>query len=391
MKILLISPSPPDYLGGLSLFIKGLAKKLGENDIKVDILSSSLTKNKDTYELYSKNVKLIKKKCYLLADNKNILRIKNPLFDVLSYLIKYRKNYDLIHVHSYIYFSTMQTLFLKKLVRNNLPVILHLHGGIQTSDFQGSNLMEKLMLLFKKYVFDLTIGKMVISSSNALISVAKDDLLAVNRVFRTKRVKNNYYIPNALDLNTFKRDKSLERKYIGFIGRLTKIKGIDYFLKIIEKFQDIDKDQEFLIVGDGQHLSNVKKAMKKYPIKFFESVPHDQMPNLYNQCSIFVQTSRAEGLPTCVLEALSCEVPVIASKVGGIQELIQDGVNGYIYKSGDINKAIEQIKLIREKNNYELLGKNGRNLIESKYSWNIIVKKVIEVYERIISDYHKKK
>ena len=72
MKILLISPSPPDYLGGLSLFIKGLAKKLGENDFKVDILSSSLTKNKDTYELYSKNVKLIKKKCYLLADNKNI-------------------------------------------------------------------------------------------------------------------------------------------------------------------------------------------------------------------------------------------------------------------------------------------------------------------------------
>ncbi|MFW9866397.1 MAG: glycosyltransferase family 4 protein [Candidatus Thorarchaeota archaeon] len=390
MKILFISPSPPDYLGGLSLFIKGLTKKLGENEIKVDILSSSLTMNKDTYELYSKNVKLIKKKCYLLADNKNILRIKNPIFNVISYLIKYRKNYDLIHVHSYIYFSTMQTLFLKRLVRDKIPVILHLHGGIQTSSFQGSNFIEKLMLLFKKYFFDLTIGKILISSANALISVAKDDLLAVNSVFRTKRVKDNYYIPNALDLNTFKKDKSLERKYIGFIGRLTKIKGIDYFLKLIERFQHIDKDQEFLIVGDGQYLPHVKKAMKRYPIKFFESVPHDQMPNLYNQCTIFIQTSRAEGLPTCVLEALSCEVPVVASKVGGIQELIQDGVNGYLYESGDVDKAIEQIMLIREKNNYELLGKNGRSLIESKYSWNIIVKKVIEVYRRIISDFNKK-
>jgi glycosyltransferase involved in cell wall biosynthesis len=92
-------------------------------------------------------------------------------------------------------------------------------------------------------------------------------------------------------------------------------------------------------------------------------------------------------LPTCVLEALSCEVPVIASKVGGIQELIHDGENGYLYKSGDLDKVIEQILLIQEKNSYELLGKNGRNLIESNYSWNIIIKKIINVYDRIISDY----
>jgi short-subunit dehydrogenase len=64
MKILLISPSPPDYLGGISHFTRDLAKNLGKNNIKVDYLCSSLTKNKSSCTNYSKNVFLIKKKMF---------------------------------------------------------------------------------------------------------------------------------------------------------------------------------------------------------------------------------------------------------------------------------------------------------------------------------------
>ncbi|MFW9773341.1 MAG: glycosyltransferase family 4 protein, partial [Candidatus Thorarchaeota archaeon] len=343
MKILIISPSPPDYLGGLSLFTKGLAKNLGEKDIKVNFLCSSLTKEKNTYENYSKNVFLIKKKCYGLGDSKNFLKIKNPLFNVLSYLIKYGKNYDLIHVHSYIYFSTIQALYYKIFINRKIPFILHLHGGVQTSEFQSSSFKERLLLILKKYIFDLFIAKIMLNTVNALISVSKEDLLAIGHVFKVNRKYNNFYIPNVVNTATFQKNPKIKRKYFGFIGRLTPIKGIDYFLQLVEKYNKIDKNQEFLIIGEGPHISDVKFASNNYPITFFKRVPHEEMPNIYNQISIFIQTSRAEGLPTCILEALSCEVPVVASKVGGLSEVIRDDVNGYLFESGNIDQAIKQI------------------------------------------------
>ncbi|MHA2393140.1 MAG: glycosyltransferase family 4 protein [Promethearchaeota archaeon] len=383
MKILLISPSPPEYLGGLSLFAKGLAKNLGEKDIKVDFLCSSLTRKKGSFEKYSKNVFLVKKKCYLFSDYKNFLRVKNPLFNVLSYLIKYGKNYDLIHVHSYIYFSTIQTFFYKTFFNRNIPLVLHLHGGVQTSGFQSSNFKEKVLLFIKKYFFDLVVGKSMLRKATAIVSVSKEDLLSINQVFKVFRTKNNYYIPNVVNIQNLKKDNRIRRKFFGFIGRLTLIKGIDLFMQLIEKYSKIDKNQEYLIIGDGPFLTDVKEAVKKYPITFYKRIPHEKMPSFYNQCSIFIQTSRAEGLPTCVLEALACEVPVVASKVGGIPEIIEDGVNGYAFKSGNIDQAINQILLITEKNNHEILGKNGRKIIENRYSWNIIIKKIIRIYREI--------
>ncbi|MHA1294347.1 MAG: glycosyltransferase family 4 protein [Promethearchaeota archaeon] len=385
MKILFVSPSPPEYLGGLAHFTRDLAINLGKNNIKVDFLCSTLSKEGPIFQKLAKNVRLIKKKCYLLEDNNNFLRIKNPIFNTLSFLLKYGKNYDLIHVHSYIYFSTMQTVLYKKIFGKKIPLILHLHGGIQTSNFESTSIIEKIMLIFKKYSFDLTIGKIMMYAADAIISVSKDDLFALNKVFRINRKKHNYYIPNALDTNNFKKINGIEREYIGFIGRLTKIKGIDLFLKLIEKYNQIDKNQKFLIIGEGPYLSFVKNALKQYPIIFHERVPHEEMPKYYNKCSIFVQTSRAEGLPTCVIEALACEVPVVASNVGGIAELIKNGKTGYTFESGDIDMAIKHILKIEKENAFDAIGKNGRVLIESKYSWNQIVKKIILIYNRLIS------
>ncbi|GAG14984.1 unnamed protein product, partial [marine sediment metagenome] len=194
MKVLLITPSPPEYLGGLALFTKDLAINLEKNDIQVDILTSTLSKKGPIYDKIGENINVLKQKVYLFPDNDNFLRIKNPLFFILKFLKKNAEKYDLIHVHSYIYFSTIQTFFYKLLFKRKnrrIPIILHFHGGIQTEDFIASTLMEKLMLLFKKYIFDIIIGKVMIQKANSIISVSKDDLLAINRVFRIKRKDYN--------------------------------------------------------------------------------------------------------------------------------------------------------------------------------------------------------
>ena len=386
MKVLLITPSPPEYLGGLALFSRDLALNLEKNGIRVDVLTSTLSKKGPIFAKLGENINVLKQKVHLFADNNNLLRIKNPLFFILKYLKKNARKYDLIHVHSYIYFSTIQIFIYKLLFNRKIPIILHLHGGIQTEEYIASSKKEKIMLLLKKYLFDIFSGKFMIKTANALISVSKDDLLAINKVFKIKRYEYNYYLPNVVDSNKFIKLKDIEKKYIGFIGRLTKIKGIDLFLKIVEEINKKDKEQQFLIIGDGPYIKDVKEAMKKYPIKFIQHVVHDKMVEYYNQCSIFIQTSRAEGLPTCVLEALSCEVPVIASNVGGTNEIVHNGKTGYLFENGIVNEALEEFNLIKTNQMFDELGRNGRDLIKNKFSWEVITKKIILIYKKVIRE-----
>ncbi|MFW6311734.1 MAG: glycosyltransferase family 4 protein, partial [Nanoarchaeota archaeon] len=322
MKILIISPSPPEYLGGLANFTKGLVENLGRKNIEVDFLCSSLSSTEFGIYNYVKNVKIIKKRSLLFSDNDNFIKLKNPVFNVLFYLIKYGKSYDLIHVHSYIYFSTIQTFIYKLLFNQEIPIVLHLHGGIQTENYQVTNFIERVLLIFKKYFFDLKVGKMMLARCDALISVSKSDLSVIHKIFKVKRKENNFYIPNVININKFKEIQEIEREYIGFIGRLTYIKGIDLFLDVVKRYNKINPQQRFLIIGDGPYFEDVKECEAHYPILFYRKVPHEEIPKYYNQCQIYLQTSRTEGLPTTILEALACETPVIASNVGGVKEVI---------------------------------------------------------------------
>ncbi len=385
MRILLISPSPPEYLGGLAHFTKFLAKYLGENNIQVDLLCSNLSREKTKYENFSKNVRVIKKKCFKFEDNDNFLKMKNPIFNTLTYLLRYGKNYDIIHVHSYIYFSTIQTFFYKLIFGRKVPLILHLHGILEDHTTQTTNTLEKILFLFKKYFYDLTVGKLMLKLADAIISVSKEDLLKLHEVFKINFAKKNktFYIPNAIEPEKFKKINSMKRKYIGYVNRLSTYSGIDLFLQLIEKFNKKDKKQEFLIIGKGPYLPEVKRAIKKFPITYHERIPHEEMVKYYNKCSIFVVISRSEGLSTVLLEALSCEVPGVASEVGGNPELIENGITGYLFENANVDHAIERILRIIKNKEFEKLGKNGRTLVENRYSWKIVSKKTILVYKML--------
>lgn len=387
MRVLIISPSPPEYLGGLAKFVKNLALNIEESDIKVDILTTYYSKKYKKDNLLGKSIKLIRKKCYFLKDNDNVLHIKNPIFNVLSYLIKHGSQYDLIHIHSYIYFSTFQAILYKLFCNRKIPLLLHLHGGIQTEDFLSSTRLEKILLFFKKYIFDLTIGKLCLNIPDALISVSKDDLLAINRVFRLSRSKHNYYLPNVIDTQKFRRIKKIQKKYIGFIGRLTHIKGIDIFLKFIQNYYKIDNNREYLIIGNGPFLSEVKILEEKYPIIHYDKIPHDKMVDYYNRCLIFTLPSRSEGLPTTILEALACEVPVIAANVGGVSEIITHGSDGFLFDIDHPEKFLKAVKnlLKKDKSDLVLFGKRGRRKVKKLYSWDNIIDKIIKIY-KIITD-----
>lgn len=377
MKILQINPYPPESLGGSEIFCKNLAINLSrEKKITCDILTSDILKKKAKTTLLDNSIQVIYKKCYYNLWN------KNPLVNVYSFLKKNYFKYDLIHAHSYIFFTSIQCALLRKL--RNFPFVLHIHGGIQTPLIESSNLFEKIQLNFKRNVFDKIMGKFTIESADAIISVSNKDLVLMNKIYNINR-NRSFYIPNGVDISRFQKDENKKREFITFIGRLSYIKGIDIFIKVIKELYNNDKRLKFLIIGDGPLRNIVEKAKNDLPITHYKYYPYEKIQNIYNISKVILLTSRFEGLPTILLESLASETPVIASNVGGVSEIIKTDKNGLLFNQNDIENYIQDIiELISDDTNLAVLGKNGRDLIRKDFTWNIITEKIMRVYQKII-------
>ncbi len=377
MKILQVNPFPPEHLGGSEIFCKNLAINLKrEKNIYSEILTSNIFKRDVKTDYIDEDIKIIYKKCYY-----NLGGI-NPLVNIYSFIKRSYQKYDLIHAHSYIFLTSLQLALLKRV--RNFPLILHIHGGIQTPTSLSSNLLEYIQIVLKTNVYDKIFGKFMINKADAIISVSNKDLAYIKRLFDISE-KKTFYIPNAVDINKFKRNDTLEKKYITFIGRLTYIKGIDIFLKIIEKLYKKNNNLEFLIIGNGQLKPLVEVARKKLPITHLDSFPYDKIEKIYNISKVIMITSRFEGVPTTILESLACQTPVIASNVGGISEIIRPYENGFLFKIDQYQNYINTfLNIIKDDNLLSNLGKNGCELIKKKYSWSKITEQIKGVYDQIL-------
>lgn len=317
---------------------------------------------------------------------------KFPLFSIYKSL-KRIENIALIHVHSYIYFYSLEAVFLGKWL--NIPTLLTLHGGIQTKVSNSDPLAEKIMIHFKNFIFDKFFGRFILKRADYLTSVSKRDLLSINSQFHLWR-ERNYWIPNAVDIHKYPFYNDLERKkFITFIGRLTKIKGFDLFLKILNEVPvKILKEYKVLIVGKGSielYKREINLLQQKHiVITHYESVEYSKISTIYQKSRVFVCPSRFEGLPTTILESLASGTIVLASTVGGIPEIIKNKQNGYAYPPFDIEKAKNYLSNILNPNfnsKYRKIALNGRKTIEKKYSWSQIAQKFIKLYNKIHDEF----
>lgn len=378
MKILHINPYPPDHLGGSELFARNLAINLAEkNDISCDILTSDIFHKGIDSEILKNSVNVFYKPCYFN------LWGKNPVVNIIDFLLKNKKKYDIIHAHSYIFFTSHQCALIKKF--KDFRFILNIHGGVDTPYFKNMSFLEKIQLFIKNYFFDRILGKFTIKQANAIISVSQKDLELIRNRFKLPKSKMTHFVPNGIDINKYRINKSKQKKFITFIGRLSYIKGIDIFINIIEDLYQKDKNLKFLIVGDGPLRYLVESAKKKLPIKHFTYYPYTRISDIYNISKILLLTSRFEGLPTIVLESLACKTPVIASNVGGVSEVIFNDLNGYLFNIRAKEKVYETIlNLVHDENHLQKLGENGRKLIKQNYSWNIVSNKIEKIYRDLI-------
>jgi glycosyltransferase involved in cell wall biosynthesis len=184
---------------------------------------------------------------------------------------------------------------------------------------------------------------------------------------RKVRVIPNYVETDRFHLKSYKHDGVTR---IGFVGRLDVQKNLPSLLEAVAGL-----DVELHLVGYGPLRAQLEElAEPSTPaIKFLGSLPNLELPAFLNSCDLFILPSLYEGHPKALLEAMACGVPVIGTRVPGIQELIRDGENGLLCELDpeSIRAAIQ--RALGDPDLRARLGRNGRKYIEENFSLQRVV------------------
>ena len=172
------------------------------------------------------------------------------------------------------------------------------------------------------------------------------------------------------------------RRVIGSVGRLVPQKGYDILLTAFASIAPEHDDLSLLLIGSGSKTELAAKAESLgLNGRVIFAGEHSSVPALLPGLSLYVQPSRFEGMPNALMEAMAAKVPVVASAVDGITELIEDGVDGLLVPPADAPALATALKrTLDDAPGSEKRGQEGRRIVIERFS----PERMIEAYERIL-------
>jgi len=387
MRVALVTSTfLPNFIGGREKHVYGLAKTLIKAGIDTYIITGDRVK-KLVFEEYD-NIPVYRipfiREFNLYGKQESIpYRIVSPsiLFSVLDYV-----NPDIIHAHDIKHFTSDISALYSALKQK--PYILTVHGI-----YYKPSKITKLMF----YFHDLTLNIFTLKVARRIIVVSRNLIKFPITLFKSKII----YIPNAIEiLPSIEKDHiiSFRQKYklpedcdiVVSIGRVTRQKGFDILIrawKIIRK-NNINSKTKLLIIGpihDRRYYEYLLKLTKNNDdIIFLGKIPEKDVFAAIHEAKIIVIASREEGFPTVLLEAIGFGKPIIATSVGSIPEIIQNGVTGLLVKPEDPESLAKALmKLLTDDKLRNSIENNVVKLREC-FTWDKIAKYIIKVYKEII-------
>ena len=244
------------------------------------------------------------------------------------------------------------------------------------------------------------IQKLVLSSCNKVVAISSDLQSTVVDKIGIKK-KNVELIPLGVDERIFKRQKTTIRKnfkvhstdrLILSVGRLVSFKGVQYLIKAMPLLLKKVPNSLLLIVGDGSQKRELVKLTRQMRlqerVKFAGLVAHEKLPRYYSSSDVFVLPSTTnrfkEGLGLVLAEAAMCKTPIIASRVGGILDLIHDGSTGVLVPEKDPEEiAAALTKVLTNHKLSKRMSEAAYKKMRNEYSLKAVTTKASKMYESI--------
>jgi glycosyltransferase involved in cell wall biosynthesis len=208
----------------------------------------------------------------------------------------------------------------------------------------------------------------------------------INKIKEMGFDRNCVYIPNAIDLTEYQPNFSIKDSFLLYFGRLDVAKGLFTLLQAMKLLPKV----ELKILGEGPTKDLLKKTIKKERLNNIALVGYKQGSELKKMISdsrfVIVPSECYENNPRSIIEAFALGKPVIASRIGGIPEIVKEGETGLTFEPGDAQDLVAQIKiLLASDSKIEGLGRKARKFVEDNFSSEMYYKNLLEVYRKVIN------
>jgi glycosyltransferase involved in cell wall biosynthesis len=283
-------------------------------------------------------------------------------------------------------FNVKQFVNLYKLIKRNKVMVIHCNDP--KSDVYGyllKMLLPQLVLIstahgwirrrLRSALYE-AVDMFLLKRFDAVLAVSE----SIMQTALTKGVKKVHLIHNGIDINKWHpRDHdeiaagSKKSFAVGFIGRLSPEKRPLDFVRIAQEFLRHGGDVVFYVAGSGPEEGKMKEEVKRAGIEdklhFLGQLDFNRLHELYQDLDVLLVPSYTEGLPINILEASSMRVPVVATNVGGVGEIIRHEHNGLLAEAGAVGQMAEHLLLLKTDRNFaDNLGRNARHIVETEFS-----------------------
>ncbi len=331
-------------------------------------------------------------------------RAVNYIWDYKAYkrLKQIIKEYkpDVVHTHA----AKPGALGRLAAYKMKVPVIVHTyHGHVFHSYFNKF-----------KTRFYLVIERFLAKKTNAIIAISPVQKAELVNEFKIAPEQKFHIIPLGLDLDKFYKDYEYKRKKfrdefkladnvitIGIIGRLVPIKNHNLFLEAISYvFKNSSKPVRAFIVGDGEIRTSLEKKATSLNITYNTSTDSNSIytsPLVFTSwrndvdvitagLDIVTLTSFNEGTPVSLIEAQAAQKPIVSTRVGGIQDVVQEGITALLSDSTDKDTFFKNLlQLVEDDELRKSLGKNGQSGVLEKYSYRRLVTDMSALYHQLLA------
>jgi len=259
--------------------------------------------------------------------------------------------------------------------------LFHIHGGKFDKFYKNNNRLAKFYI------------REILNMSDRIITLSLTWKNFLESIIPKNKITIIENFVNSSQFTRFEREDNTSKNIITVLfvgGPGAEEKGLYDVFKAIpivkKKFNNI----MFLFVAcpsiEKLNIIHEKELITSHT-KFLGYIYNEKKIRIFYESDIFILPSYSEGLPITMLEAMAAGLPVIATSVGAIPEVIEDGKNGFLIKTGDYHALAEKILILaKDKKLRQKMGKNNIEKIRKQYGEEVVIKKLNNVYEKLLGN-----
>ncbi len=377
-KILIFSGYFYPHKGGSEEFMLSLSKFLSKNGFDCSVITCN-TENAPEIEKIGK-ITVYRVNSWHFVGKKYPVPKPGEMISLLKKLSK-KKKFDYIFTNTRFFNICAYAPFFKK-YSNPKAKIIHIEHGTKHTD------NESLLVYWVNYLYDYTLGRFVVRSADSIFGISDKSRKFVHKISG----KKSGILRNCIDVSAFEKKsnpeeiKAIKRKLgiknefvVSYAGRLIEAKGVQDIIKACHDLKVV-----LVILGSGDYEKQLKKQAKNMNNAVFISKVYSRkdLINILSVTDVFVNASYNEGLPTSVLEAGAAGVPVMATDVGGTNEIIENNKNGFLVKPGNVSGLKKSIKkLMNDINLREIFAKSLKQKIVREFDCKKAFTPILKVLE----------